>query len=211
MSLSYGSRCTGCVKSDTFGTLIQCNKCDVKLHTVSGIILWMRPANERRCYIITSSPIGWEHTQNDPCCVIISHCPITILCQRQNGHPLHTAFANLAFNENCCILIQISWRFVHQDLIENKLVLVQQLAWCQTGNELYLKQSWLISLMYICILLTYICVTSPQWVSAKAVTSIKSTARQIYILYMSHRAALQTIISVEGKGYIRCSMYEILV
>ena len=33
----------------------------------SWIILWMRPANERRRYNVTSSPIGWAHTQNDPC------------------------------------------------------------------------------------------------------------------------------------------------
>ena len=26
----------------------------------------MRPANERRCYNLTSSLIGWAHTQNDP-------------------------------------------------------------------------------------------------------------------------------------------------
>ena len=32
----------------------------------TGIILCMRAANERRCYIVTSSPIGWAHTQNDP-------------------------------------------------------------------------------------------------------------------------------------------------
>ena len=32
----------------------------------SGIILYMRPANERWCYIVTSSLIGWEHRQNDP-------------------------------------------------------------------------------------------------------------------------------------------------
>ena len=31
------------------------------------IILWMRPANERRRYIVTSSLIGWAHPQNDPC------------------------------------------------------------------------------------------------------------------------------------------------
>ena len=30
------------------------------------IILCMHPANERLCYIVTSSPIGWAHTQNDP-------------------------------------------------------------------------------------------------------------------------------------------------
>ena len=32
----------------------------------SGIILWMRPANERWGYIVTSSLIGWAHTQHDP-------------------------------------------------------------------------------------------------------------------------------------------------
>ena len=29
------------------------------------IILWMRPANERRRYTVTSSLIGWAHSQND--------------------------------------------------------------------------------------------------------------------------------------------------
>ena len=41
----------------------------VALHIPSwrpGIILCMRPANERRCYIVTSSLIGWAHSQNDP-------------------------------------------------------------------------------------------------------------------------------------------------
>ena len=33
----------------------------------SGTILCMRPANERRRYIVTSSPIGRVHTQNDSC------------------------------------------------------------------------------------------------------------------------------------------------
>ena len=32
-----------------------------------GIILWMRPANEGRRYIVTSSLIAWVHTQNDHC------------------------------------------------------------------------------------------------------------------------------------------------
>ena len=36
-------------------------------HTaLSGIILYMRPANERRSYSVTPSLIGWAHTQNDP-------------------------------------------------------------------------------------------------------------------------------------------------
>ena len=33
---------------------------------VSGIILCMHSANERRRYIVTSPLIGWVHTQKDP-------------------------------------------------------------------------------------------------------------------------------------------------
>ena len=33
---------------------------------ISGIIFGMGSANERRRYIVTSSLIGWAHTNNDP-------------------------------------------------------------------------------------------------------------------------------------------------
>ena len=36
------------------------------IEKVTGINLCMHPANERRRYIVTSSLIGWAHTQNDP-------------------------------------------------------------------------------------------------------------------------------------------------
>ena len=40
----------------------------------SGIILCMRPANERWCYNVTSSLIGWAHSQNYPwSCYIRKH------------------------------------------------------------------------------------------------------------------------------------------
>ena len=35
---------------------------------VAGIILCMRPANARWCYIVKSPLIGWVHSQNDPWC-----------------------------------------------------------------------------------------------------------------------------------------------
>ena len=41
-------------------------------NNLTGIKLCMRPANERRRYIVTSSLIGWVHTQNDPCTQIIN-------------------------------------------------------------------------------------------------------------------------------------------
>ena len=37
----------------------------IKTFKLSRIILWKCPANERRCCIVTSSPIGWAHTQKD--------------------------------------------------------------------------------------------------------------------------------------------------
>ena len=35
-------------------------------HASTGIILGMGWANERRRYIVISSPIGWTNNQNDP-------------------------------------------------------------------------------------------------------------------------------------------------
>ena len=40
---------------------------DLSSHCNAGFILCMRPANERRRYIVTSSLIGRTHTQNEPC------------------------------------------------------------------------------------------------------------------------------------------------
>ena len=34
---------------------------------VAGLILGLRPANERRRYFVTMSPIGWAQTWNQPC------------------------------------------------------------------------------------------------------------------------------------------------
>ena len=44
----------------------------VFLYLSAGIILCMRPANERWRYSVTSSLIGWAHSQNDPCVRAIS-------------------------------------------------------------------------------------------------------------------------------------------
>ena len=40
------------------------------------ICMCMRPANERQLYIVTSSPIGWAHTQNDPFVVTCHSFPV---------------------------------------------------------------------------------------------------------------------------------------
>ena len=38
-------------------------------------------------------------------------------------------------HEKFCILIQISQKFVPRDPIDNKSALVQEMAWCQTGDK----------------------------------------------------------------------------
>ena len=43
-----------------------------------GIILCVHPANERRRYIITSSLIGWAHTQIGPCSELGHHLQCTL-------------------------------------------------------------------------------------------------------------------------------------
>ena len=52
--------------------------CNAPNGEYTGIILGMDSANERRRYIVTSSLIGWVHTQNDPCYmtnVKVHSCP----------------------------------------------------------------------------------------------------------------------------------------
>ena len=60
-----------------------------KFYDLIGFILCMRPANERRRYIVTSSLIGWAHTQNDPCLIIqilYRHVDITCKIMTKSGH-----------------------------------------------------------------------------------------------------------------------------
>ena len=54
----------------------------------------------------------------------------------QNGHHFaDNKFKCIFVNENFCISIEISLNFVLNDPIENKLALVQVMAWRQTGDE----------------------------------------------------------------------------
>ena len=38
-------------------------------YTVAGPILGLRPANERHCYKVAVSLVGWVQTLNEPCVV----------------------------------------------------------------------------------------------------------------------------------------------
>ena len=54
----------------------------------------------------------------------------------QNGHHfLDATFKYIFFAENCCILEQISLKFVPRGSINNLAALVQMMAWCLTGTK----------------------------------------------------------------------------
>ena len=59
MIMHYNLICTLFVKYMKHEILQELNYELISLH--------MCPANKRQRYIVTSSLIGWEHTQNDPC------------------------------------------------------------------------------------------------------------------------------------------------
>ena len=55
---------------------------------------------------------------------------------RQNAHRFpNDIFKRIFLNENCCILMKISFKFVPQGPINNNPALVQIMTWCQSGNK----------------------------------------------------------------------------
>ena len=87
-------------------------------------------------------------------------CPcVNTLGPRQNGH--HFAddiFKCIFLNENILIIIKISLKFVLEGPVNNIPALVKIMAWrCPGAKPLF--EQMMVSL------LTYICVTRPQWVN----------------------------------------------
>ena len=77
---------------------------------------------------------------------------------RQNGrHFSDDTFKGILLNENVWISIKISLKFVPKGMINNIPALVQIMAWRRPGDKP-------LSELMIVSLLTYICVTRPQWV-----------------------------------------------
>ena len=75
---------------------------------------------------------------------------LTHLSSKQYGHNFADIFKCILMNENWCILIQISLKFVPKDPIDNKSVMVQVMAWHRTGDKPLLNQCWPSSLTHIC-------------------------------------------------------------
>ena len=84
--------------------------------------------------------------------------PLNTLRPRQDGrHFADDIFKCIFFNENCCILIKFSLKYVRKGPIDNNPALVQIMAWRRSGDK-PLSELMMISLP------THICVARPQWV-----------------------------------------------
>ena len=83
---------------------------------------------------------------------------VNTLRPRQNGRHFPDDIFNCIFlNENVCILIKISLKFVPKGPIINIPALVQIIAWHRPGDKPL--SEWMMA-----SLLTHICGTRPQWV-----------------------------------------------
>ena len=90
-------------------------------------------------------------------------CPaksrVNTLRPRQDGrHFADAIFTCIFFNENHCILIKFSLKYVRKVPIDNKQALVQIMVWRRSGDK-PLSEPMMVSLP------THICVTRPQWVN----------------------------------------------
>ena len=94
-----------------------------------GIIFRRGPANERRCYIVTLSLIGWAHAQNDPlilCSIGLHHngtrLYFTVTSREHHGDSNHQHHRHLFYSlfrltlkkkikapHNCLFVRRIHW------------------------------------------------------------------------------------------------------
>ena len=87
------------------------------------------------------------------------HREFNTLRPKQDGrHFADDIFTCIFFNENCCILIEFSLKYVRKGPIDNNRALVQIMAWRRSGDK-PLSEPMMISLP------THICVTRPQSMS----------------------------------------------
>ena len=125
------------------------NLCPVHLMLLASNIRSMAPGPPQYSCHLAKGRV--QHTMQ-------CHTAFNTLRLRQHGH--HFAddiFKCIFLNENIRILNKISLKFIHKGPINNYPTLVQIMAWDWPGNK-PLSKPMMISL------LTYICITQPQWV-----------------------------------------------
>ena len=123
------------------------------------------PTPSTRRHISTSSMLyvigecAYQHDKDLPSDFTHNPLPMNLVRPRQDGrHFADDIFMCIFFNENCCILIKFSLKYVRKGPIDNNPALVQIMAWRRSGDK-PLSEPMMVSL------LTHICVTRPQWVN----------------------------------------------
>ena len=107
-------------------------------------------------------PENHQHQQ----CSTQSYTRFNTLRPRQSErHFADDIFMCIFFNENCCILIKFSLKYVRKGPIDNNPSLVQIMAWRRSDDK-PLSEPMMVSLP------THICVTRPQWVNVYLTTNI---------------------------------------
>ena len=105
-------------------------------------------------------------------------CPwhLNTLRPRPNGHHFaDDVFKHIFLNENVCILLKISLKFVPKDLINNISALDQIMTWHWPGTKA-------LSGPIIVRLPTHICVTWPQWVKPIFTFKLAPSTPQVHQL-----------------------------
>ena len=137
---------------------------------------------------------------------IYTFCPpnyrfFNSLRPRQNGrHFASDIFKCIFLNENVCISIRISLKFVPKGPINNIPALVQIMAWCRSGDK-PLSEAMMVNLP------TNIFVSRPQWVVGWLIAKLWQnsliflwrtdrcdTVRFVYILYLDYVLLLFVLI-----------------
>ena len=96
----------------------------------------------------------------------LSYMTVNTLRPRQDGrHFADDSFTCIFFNENCCILIKFSLKYVRKGPIDNNRALVQIMAWRRSGDK-PLSEPMMISLP------THMCTIRPQWVNTMAAAGL---------------------------------------
>ena len=119
---------------------------------------------------ITQLPLRTK--QNKTACIQngIYHKNLPIGWPRQNGRLFADIFKCIFLNEDICISISISLKYVPKSLIKDIEALVQIMAWRQSGDNYYLNQWWFVdwrtykythTYIYIILIHTHIYMYTP--------------------------------------------------
>ena len=128
---------------------------------------------------------AWKNKYIPNVYVAVITCPcFNTLRQRQDGrHFADDFFMCIFFNENCCILVKVSLKYVRNGPIDNNPALVQILAWRRAGDK-PLSEPVMISLV------THICVTRRRWVKVNTCLLYSASKRYSADCKFRHNVSL---------------------